>query len=163
MKMIEEEGVVVELKGEYAEVESWQKSACGHCSARSGCGTSLVASLLGRRPRRFPAINRAGARPGDRVVIGVNAGALQAASVLMYLVPLLGLIGGSLLGTWLSRLLLATADGELPSILLGVLGMSLSLLLVRRNFGRAGKRRYQAVVLRVLPEPRPVAPLRVSA
>ncbi len=162
MNMIEEEGIVIELNGEYAEVEAWQKSACGHCSARKGCGTSLLASLLGRRPRRFPAINRAGARPGDRVIVGVDAGALQAASFLMYLVPLLGLIGGALAGTWLSRLLV-TADGELLSILLGVAGMALALLLVRRRFGRAGNRRFQAVVLRVLPETRMVAPLRVSA
>ena len=161
MNMIEEEGIVIGLNGEYAEVESWQKSACGHCSARNGCGTSLVASLLGKRPRRFPALNRAGAHPGDRVIIGVDAGALQAASFLMYQVPLVGLIGGALAGTWLSRLL-ASADGELLSILLGMAGMALTLLLIRRRFGRAGKRRFQAVVLRVLPEPRLVAPLRVN-
>ncbi len=162
MNMIEEEAVVVGLDGEYAEVESWQKSACGHCSARSGCGTSLVASLFGRRPRRFPALNQVGARPGDRVIVGVDAGALQAASFLMYLVPLLGLIGGALAGTWAARLL-AAADGELLSILLGAFGMALALLLVRRRFGRTGNRRLQAVVLRVLPEARVAASLRVGA
>jgi hypothetical protein len=63
---------------------------------------------------------------------------------------LLGLIGGALLGTWLSQQL-SVPKSDLPSVLLGALGMLSALAFVRRRFGQAGGRRYQAVVLRVVP------------
>ncbi len=146
--MLEEEAVVVALKGELAEVEATPRSACGACSARKGCGTSLVASFLPGRRRRFLARNPVAAQPGERVVVGFDENALQLASLLLYLVPLFGLIGGALLGRALATRL-ASADGELLSILLGAGGLAFALWQVRRwTSGLEG--RFRAVVLRRL-------------
>jgi len=159
--MLEEEGIVIDIQGDYAEVEAQPKAGCGSCSARKGCGTSLVASLFPGRRHRFLARNEAGASTGDRVIIGLDEGALQLASLLLYLVPLLGLLGGALLGGWLARLL-AVGDGELPSILLGAAGMVLAFAGIRNRWNGTSNRRFQAVVLRVLPGPGVAVPLQVK-
>ena len=145
--MLEEEGVVLAVNGNIAEVTTRKKSACGNCAARNGCGTSLVESLFPARTRSFRAHNGVQARKGDRVVIGLDESALQTASLLIYLVPLLGLIGGALLGTWLGT----DGHGELSSILGGIGGFFISLAAVRRYSDiLARKQAFQARVLRVI-------------
>ena len=151
--MLEEEGVVVGIEGDFAEVETPTRHACGSCSAKSGCGTSLLASLFPDRKRTFLARNGAGARAGDRVIIGLRESDLQIASLLLYLLPILGLIGGALAGTWLAKTL-HSGDGELLSILTGIASMAAVLAWIRRGrFAGSGEGRFQAVILRVIPAP----------
>ncbi len=150
--MLEEEGIVVALQGALAEVEAQPKAGCGSCSARGGCGTALVARLFPQRGRRFLARNEAGAVPGDRVVIGLDEGAMQWASVLLYLLPLLGLIGGALLGDALARQW-GGGSTELWSVLTGAAGMALVFGSIRARLGQKQDSRFQAVVLRILPGP----------
>ncbi|HIE56005.1 MAG TPA: Fis family transcriptional regulator [Chromatiaceae bacterium] len=160
--MIEEEGVVVSVQGEFAKVRiQQQRSACGSCSARQGCGTSLLARLFPERERALLARNPAAARKGDHVVIGLREADLQLASVVLYLLPVLGLISGALLGHWLAGLL-NSADGELLSILLGSGMLALVLLWIRRGNGfLVGHKRFQAVILRVERAPPLTANLQV--
>ena len=157
--MLEEEGVVLAVHGDIAEVVTQKKSACGSCAAKSGCGTSLVESLFPSRTRSFRARNEVRARKGDQVVIGLDESALQTASLLIYLVPLLGLIGGAILGTWLG----SSPDGgtaELFSILGGAGGFFVFLAAVRRYSDMlSSKPVFQARVLRVLSPPDTVMPL----
>ena len=150
--MLREEGIVKAVNGDRAEVQVQVQHACGSCSAKSGCGTSLVASLFPQRGHSFIARNSVGARPGDRVVIGLDESDLQLASLMIYLLPLLGLIGGALSGIYLARLL-GSGDGELLSILLGVGGMTAVLLWVRaRSYSLAGRgTRFEAEILEVIP------------
>ena len=150
--MLREEGIVKAVNGDRAEVQTRVKSACGGCSAKNGCGTSLVASLFPQRGHNFIARNSVGAKPGDRVVIGLDESDLQLASLMIYLLPLLGLIGGALSGIYLARLL-GSGDGELLSILLGAGGMAAVLLLVRaRSYSLAGRgERFEAEILEVIP------------
>ena len=157
--MLEEEGVVLAIDGDIAEVVTRKKSACGGCAARSGCGTSLVESLFPSRTRSFRASNEVRAQEGDQVVIGLDESALQTASLLVYLVPLLGLIGGAILGAWLGP----GPDGghaELFSIVGGVGGFFISLGAVRRYSDMLSRKPvFQARVLRVLPPRGLVTPL----
>lgn len=148
--MLEEEGIILSVDGSVAEVVAETKSTCGSCAVKSGCGTSLLASLFPQRKRSFRADNPVSARTGDRVIIGLDESALQIASLLVYLAPLLGLIGGAIVGTWLAPQL-APDMVELFSIISGVAGFSLVLLLVRKiSPWLSGRGRYQAIVLRIL-------------
>lgn len=142
--MIEENGVVVSVDGELAEVETQRQGSCGSCSANGACGTSLVARYLGRRPLHLRARNRAGAGPGDRVVVGVPEDGLVIASLATYLVPVLGLIAGGIAGAGFFP-----AASEVASTLGGFAGLGLGLLWLGR-YGRAHAQdpRYMAVVLR---------------
>jgi sigma-E factor negative regulatory protein RseC len=145
--MIEETGVVVSVEGEVAKVETRRQGACGSCSANGSCGTSLLAQYLGRRPLLLHAQNRAGAAPGDRVVVGVPEEGLIWASVAAYLVPLLGLMAGGMVGASL-----LPGMKEAASTIGGLAGLVLGLLWMSR-FGRthAQDPRYRAVVLRRVP------------
>ncbi|HID45853.1 MAG TPA: hypothetical protein EYP34_08875 [Chromatiaceae bacterium] len=148
--MLEEEGIVLSVTGDSAEVVAETKSACGSCSAKNGCGTSLLASMFPQRKRSFRANNPVSAKVGDRVIIGLDESAMQFASLLVYLAPLLGLIGGAILGSWLMPSLLP-GSAEIGSISMGVGGFILVLLGVKKVSPRlSGNGRYQAQILRVL-------------
>lgn len=148
--MLEEEGVVLSVDGNFAEVAAETTSTCNSCSAKNGCGTSLLASLFPQRNRSFRASNPLSAQTGDRVVIGLDESALQVAALLVYLAPLLGLIGGAIVGSWMASQWML-AHTELVSIALGIVGFFMVLLLVRKISPRlSGNSRYQARILRVL-------------
>lgn len=149
-RMLEEEGMVLSVNGNIAEVVAETKSACGSCAAKNGCGTSLLASLFPQRKRSFQASNPVHARVGDRVLVGLDESALQTASLLVYIAPLLGLIGGAMAGSWLaSRSMPGIA--EAISIGAGIGGFALALLVVRKTgFRLSAYGRYQARILRVL-------------
>ena len=143
--MLEEKGIVLSVSGQTAEVAPESKAACGSCSAKAGCGTSLLADLFPQRKRALMASNPVHAQVGDRVVIGLDENALQLASLLIYLVPLLGLIGGAILGAWLSP-----EFAESGSIVLGMAGFMGVLILVRKYSRHlSGNNRFQARILRV--------------
>ncbi|WP_456380452.1 SoxR reducing system RseC family protein [Thiolapillus sp.] len=148
--MLEEQGIVLSVSGDTAEVVAETKSTCDACAVKNGCGTSLVASLFPQRQRTFRASNPVAAQVGDRVLIGLDESVLQTASLLVYIVPLLGLIGGAMAGTWLASPLMPEI-AEAISIGAGIAGFTLALLVVRKTgFRLSAHGRYQAKVLRVL-------------
>jgi sigma-E factor negative regulatory protein RseC len=146
--MIEEDGQVVTVEEEgWAWVETRRPSACGACAAGQGCGTSLLAGVLGRRKAPVRVINRIGAVAGDRVVIGISESSLVRGSLAIYAVPLLGLFAGALFGQLLSGGYTEYAD--LAPLLGGSAGFAAGLVWLRR-FSRVTGRddRYQPVLLR---------------
>jgi sigma-E factor negative regulatory protein RseC len=147
--VIEETVHVTTTEGELAWVESAQrKTSCGHCVARSSCGTSVLSKVLGRRAPTLVAHNPIGAKPGDRVVIGLHNAALVRGSVAVYLVPLLTMLAGALVG---EALLAGAGDG--PVVLLGLTGLAIGFAWVRRFARRAASDpRYRPVILRMAPE-----------
>ncbi|CAI8885334.1 MULTISPECIES: SoxR reducing system RseC family protein [Methylococcus] len=126
--MIEEEAIVTQVEEHAIWVEKFRKSACGSCAG--GCSTSLVARLLGGKPLRLRVATEARVAPGDRVIIGVEEGALLAGSFRMYLFPLFSLIGGALLGKLLAAQGLS-ATAEAGSIAGGLVGLGLTLVLLK--------------------------------
>ncbi len=141
--MLEEEGVVTAVEGRMARIQVQPRSACGHCSARSGCGTSLLSGFLGRRSGSFWVHDPVGARPGDQVVIGLEEAQLRRASLLLYLLPILALMAGAVAGDRLG-----SAVGEWPAILGGLAGLALALIVVARV---SKARNHRARILRILP------------
>jgi sigma-E factor negative regulatory protein RseC len=146
--MIEETGRVVKVQGDYAWIETGPAATCGSCSARKGCGTSVLASVFGRRRSPVRALNRAGARTGEQVVIGISESSLVRGSLAVYMVPLAGLLVGALAGRYFGMDLLP-AYAELASIVGAVAGLLAGLAWLR-FFSRASDRdeRYQPVVMR---------------
>lgn len=145
--MIEEHAVVVATEGEFAWLETERKSTCGSCAARKGCGTGVLAKVVGRKMTRVMALNRAGASAGDAVVVGIDESSLVRGSLAVYAAPLLALFAGALLGEYgLSQTL-----GE-GGVLIGSVGGLLAGLAWLRRFSRRSRTdpRYQPVVLRNL-------------
>jgi sigma-E factor negative regulatory protein RseC len=145
--MIEETGIVVGVAGDMAEVETNRQGACGSCSANGACGTSLLARYFGRKPLVLRAQNRAGAAPGDRVVVGISEDGLVRASLATYLVPLLGLMAGGAAGV-----VLFPSGGEGTSAFLAFAGLGAGLAWLARYARTHGRDPdYRAVILRRVP------------
>jgi sigma-E factor negative regulatory protein RseC len=144
--MIEENAVVISSEAGIVEVEIRRRSSCNACSARSGCGVSLLDRVLGRRPQRLVAPNKLGVGPGDEVVIGMPEGALLKAAVAAYMIPLAGLLGGAIIG---DLMLGAEAASETLPLLTGLAGLVLGFLVTRLCSRRlATDPRWRAVLLR---------------
>ncbi len=147
--MLEENGIVISISKGMAEVSVMPQSACGSCSASNGCGTSLIASMFPERNSRFKVKNPLGAKTGEQVVIGLQESALQSASLILYLIPLAGLIFGAMAGIYLSEHIFHNPS-ELPSILLGFAGMGAGFMLVKYLVQHTeGSGSYQAEIIRI--------------
>lgn len=96
--MIEERGRVVAREVGAVWVETVRASSCQSCSARQGCGHALVnASEAGARAR-VRALSSSGLEVGDTVIIGIPEGLLVRGALRVYLLPLVLLLAGALLG-----------------------------------------------------------------
>jgi len=147
--MIEETGLVVSVQGELAEVEGQPRSSCESCAVKGTC-TSLLARYFGPKRLLLRAHNTIGAKPGERVVIGLSEGNLLAASVLAYLVPLLAMIGGAVTGAFIAERL-APAYTQILSAVTGLGGLTAALVwLVGFIRAKSLDERYRPRILRRL-------------
>lgn len=158
--MIEEQGVVIALSGEHAEVRTVRRTSCGACVAQGGCGTALLDRFFGRRPTILRARNQAGAAIGDWVIVGVSEEALVGAALAAYLVPILGLVVGGALGQWVGQQpasLAAGPDSNLGALIGAVSGFLLALSWLGRYSAKQTRHpAHQPLVLRRLArEPTP--------
>ncbi len=139
--MLEERARVLVTEGDLARLEVERPSSCGGCGASGGCGTALLGKWLTRHRLRVRALNPIGARPGDWVVVGLADEVLTQASLVAYLLPLVGLILGAAVGQ--------AFGGEPLAILGGGAGLAAGLMAVGRFAERRGQDpAYQAVILR---------------
>lgn len=129
--MIEALARVVAKHDGIVDVVAVRQTACGSCAAKSGCGTSLIATWFERRQNRFRLRDTLDARVGDAVVVGLEERFLQRGALLLYALPLGGLIGGALAGEGLFSMLGMVT--ELGAVSTGLLGLTVALLWVRRR------------------------------
>lgn len=147
--MIEEQAVVIEAGEGTAWLETQRRSVCGQCAVNKGCGTSVLAQVMGNRRSRVRAIDPIGVQAGQTVRIGIEEGAFLRGSLALYMLPLLALFLGGLLGE-----VLATGLGitqEWPALLGAVAGGGAGFYWLRQFSQRIlHDRRYQPVVLGVI-------------
>jgi len=99
--MLTESALVTRRDGDRVELELQRSSACDHCELNQGCGTGALGRLLGRRSRPLVIETDRECKPGDRVLVELPESALVRASLLLYGLPLLGLVLGGLLAAML--------------------------------------------------------------
>lgn len=96
--MLEMRAVVLSIRGEEAEI-SPLGGGCGHCNSAGGCGSGKLSQMFcSSQPRAFLVRNQAGAQVGDEVNVSLPDGVLLRSSWRMYLLPLLLMMGGGLIG-----------------------------------------------------------------
>ncbi len=150
--MLEETATIVQVEDDSVWVETRRRSTCSSCAAKQGCGTALLDKVFSTRNARIRVLAKPGYRAGEEVIIGIREQALVRGSLAVYLVPLLALLAGALLGTLLSEHGFGSQP-DLAAIFFGVAGFVAGLLWLRR-FTRqiSSDQRYQPVVLRrILP------------
>ena len=160
--MIEQHARVVAIEGDIALLHTEGQSACGSCQANSTCGTGLLAKLFptrARQPLRLP-IDHLARRPlpGQRVVLGIDEDYLQRNTLLRYAVPLLGLLGGAILGDLSSAGDAAGNGSELAAIFGGLFGLTAAIFWVRwRSHCATARLAHSVRILRVEPGVQTVA------
>jgi len=95
--MIEEQTEVIEVIGDQLVLQAETKSACGSCAVNKGCGTSLLAKVVGKKFTRFQVENKVSAVAGDTVVVGIPEDALLKGSLVMYVLPIFFMLFGALI------------------------------------------------------------------
>lgn len=122
--MIEERGIVIDVKGDTAFIKAEKGTSCESCVARETChGT------IGTNEVIIEAENRVNAKFGDRVVVMVGTATILKASFILYLGPIAGLIIGVALGQILVKQFVVDLN---PDLLSGILG---ALFLIITFFG----------------------------
>lgn len=96
--MITAEGKVISTQKGVLEVSCEQKRSCQACAAKSQCGTGLVHSALPSRTFALKVDSNLDLPVGSRVVIGFSDHLLLRFVGAVYLLPLVFLILGALLG-----------------------------------------------------------------
>ncbi|WOA52727.1 SoxR-reducing system protein RseC [Dickeya solani] len=145
--MIKEWATVVSWQAGTAVLLCEQRSGCQSCQSRSSCGTGVLNQIGGAATHRLTVPYSQPLLPGQRVEIGLAESSLLRSAMLVYLLPLLGLmLGAALMQYWL---------GSEPATVAGAFaGVAVSFAAVKRLSAKIGNnQRYQPVILQVsLPE-----------
>lgn len=142
--MIEEEGVVKEVRGEKALVLTDRKAQCGQCTARGFCEM-----LGGGKEMLSEALNPIGAKAEDAVKIGIPSGTVTKASMVVYMIPAVGIVGGASLGYCIGKLYSLHLD--LSTLIGSLAGIGVSMIFVRILSSALGKRpSYQLEIIKII-------------
>ncbi len=118
-----EEGLVKETGNGKARVRVQRSSACKSCSSRDHC------EINSSRDVTVDVINEIGAKEGDWVELSVPAGSFLRLSLVVYLLPVVALIVGAVVGNELGRAF--DISSGFSSVAGGVLGIILTYFILR--------------------------------
>jgi len=133
--MNESEGIVKEVRGKKALVITDRQEMCASCVAKNFCHM-----LGGGKEVLSETINPIGAKAGDMVKIGIPDGAVTKASLIVYMVPAIGFVGGASLGYFIGKLY--RLDLNVSTLIGSLLGLGLTMISVRFLNNILSKRPY---------------------
>ena len=146
--MATEEGVVVKI-GSSNTSTAWvittRSSTCKSCTSRHSCNANN-----GGKEMEVEAINSAGAKVGDRIVLSIQTASLFKATFLIYIFPILSLLIGAFLGQKLA-LDNGSQDPSGFSALMAFLFFGLAIVFVKL-IGRAMslKKEYTPTIVKIV-------------
>gem|GEM_PF-1310878 len=138
--IMQEQGIVVEIRDDKAVVEIERSSACRGCRAcyRSGEGKM-----------RAEALNDIGAEVGDKVGLDIASKSLLIAYSIVFLVPLSFLVCGFFLGSFLANFI-GGLDSQSFGFIMSFIFLGLSYLLIRKIDNKlASKKQFEPRIARV--------------
>jgi sigma-E factor negative regulatory protein RseC len=139
-----EEGIVIRIESGAAWVKTVKSGACKGCSARGSCH-----SLSSGDETEVEAINEAGAKAGDRIVLSFETSSLLKATFLLYVFPILVLLTGALIGEEIAQYTQIN-----PSVFSAITGFSFffaAVFIVKTKANKlAKKNEYRPKVTKIL-------------
>jgi sigma-E factor negative regulatory protein RseC len=142
---MEQIGQVVGIDGDIAMVMVRRHDVCGKCG---GCG----AAISGGGENYIEAQNIVNAEVGHTVKVTSDTGQVLKASFVVYIVPILALLVGILLGTEIGAVLGLLAREELVGLFFGVIFLLASYFLVRGYDRRMSAARMKISVVEIIEE-----------
>jgi len=142
--LAKEEGIVLRTGLGTAWVKTTKSDACNSCNAKDACNM-----LSGGKESEIEAINKIGAIADDRVVIGFESSSLLKASFLLYILPVVFMITGALMGQKFS--LKYGLNETLFSAGAAFLSFAVAFLIVRLLGNKmAQKDAYKAKIIKII-------------
>ena len=142
--MATEQGIVIKADSRAAWVKTVKSGDCAGCTARGSCH-----SMGNSAEREVKAINAAGAKEGDRILLLFETSSLLKATFLLYVFPILLLIIGAVLGQEMAPRLDFSPSGL--SALTGFSFFFTAVLIVKIRANKmALKKEYRPKVIKIL-------------
>lgn len=143
--MIEEEGIVVEVEGGIAKVAILKKSACEACAAAGVCHPQDA-------DRSFlEAANPLGAVKGQKVKVVLAPQVYLKASIILYGIPMVALVGGAIAAKNLAVQYSGEANSDLWAFIVGMGCMLISFFFIRAYNNKVEKtQEYKPVIVEIL-------------
>lgn len=129
-EQIETVATVLSVERGWARLTAERRSACSSCSSAKSCGTAALSGLFSDKPADIYIKDDFQAQPGEKVVIAMSGGKIVTASLLIYFVPLLGLVLGAVGAS-------ALGLGDLAAAAFAIAGLAAGFL-AARTFGSGG-------------------------
>ena len=142
--MATEQGIVLRADAEAAWVKTVRSSSCEGCTAKGACH-----SMGGGNEMEVKALNTAGARAGDRIVLSFETASLLKATFLIYVFPIILLIVGAALGQMLAPFIEFSPSAL--SVLLGFAFFFTALFIMKSRANKMAKKNaYQPKITKIL-------------
>ena len=146
--MIEEVGTVVELKSKHTAVVMCQKSSlCENCATSGACAMGDD-----DKTRLIDVQNSLGATVGEQVRIATTTKSFLQSSFLLYIVPLIALVIGAIVGKLVGENLATGLDPNLLSAVFGVFFMIGSFVILRVGSNALEPESYMPKIIEILRE-----------
>ena len=143
--MATEQGIVIKTGPGTAWVKTVKSGDCAGCSARGSCHAMGNGDEM-----EVKAINEAGAKVGDRIVLSFETSSLLKATFMLYVFPILLLITGAVIGNQI-----APEFGFNPSGFSAIMGFAFffaAILIIKTTAGKmAKKNEYRPKITKILP------------
>lgn len=136
-------GQVTEIKGNLVRVRLERHDACDHCNACTA-GIEKEAMML-------EAENLCRAQLGDLVEISLEESNFLKAVLIMYILPLAGLLGGIFLGYLIGEPL--GMNPEVTALMVGFALLAITYLVIRSNEARFQTRKFRPVAGNIVKHP----------
>lgn len=135
-------GLVLEVMDNKAVVNIKRKSACGHCKACE-MGRSDVKEI------NIVAKNEIGAQVDDNVNIIMDTPDVLKAAIIVYLIPLIALVSGVALGTFIAKIKGFSTDWT--GVITGLLFLGISYIYVRTQDKKlSATKKYEPIITEIL-------------
>ncbi|MEJ2641744.1 MAG: SoxR reducing system RseC family protein [Desulfosarcinaceae bacterium] len=144
--MATEKGIVIRLGAPdsgMAWVQTQRSSACKSCSSRHSCNPGGHGKEM-----EVEAINNIGARVGDEIILSLDTGPLLKATFLLYVMPILCMIAGAVVGHRYALSRGWDPSGLSAAVSLGALAISFFFIRLRGNT-LARKSDYKPQIVRI--------------
>lgn len=140
-----EDGIVIEIHGEFAKVEAKRSLACEGCVSKDTCKPDGNSSMV------VEVLNPVNARVGDRVNFEISSGVLIKAAFLIYLIPVIFLSIGAWLGRELADMYFQQKNKETVSVISAIISfiMGTMLLIIVNRFYKDNKK-YKPVIKEII-------------
>ena len=142
--MATEQGIVIKTDSRTAWVKTIKSANCAGCSAKGSCHSKGAGEEM-----EVNAINEAGARKGDRIVLSFETSSLLKATFLLYVFPILLLIIGAAIGHEMAPKFDFNPSGF--SAIIGFIFFFAALLIIKTAANRlARKNEYRPKIIKIL-------------